>query len=569
MNHRDHEFSYIMYARKSSEYEDSQIQSIKRQTEDLAQLIAREQLDVYHESLCESKSAFHPGREEFAKLVKWTMEGKVNAWLCWHANRLSRNPVDTGTIIYLMDQGKLHHIRTRERIYYNTPSDKFHLQLDLSVSKKDSDDKSALIRSGILRRHRRGYPNGLPPLGYMLRGQGRSGHSFWVVDKERFAFVKKVFDRFLKGTDSLRTICGFARDLGLRTPHRRASGGRPLSQSAIRRNLLGNNVYAGFFYGSDGQRYLLDETLPRAVTEENLMRVREILGARFNVARRRKRLRPAAYRGIISDAGGRALGIDVKFQMICDCRTKISYLGRERCPKCDSSIENLKNPKYLVYTYYFSTHDRKDPDRIAKVVEEKRIDAFVIKNLAKLIRISPQLRDWAVKTLDELEDEQLRLRDTEAHRLEDFRSQHTAKRRRLRELYVSGQIDEDEFRSDSRELEETYREMEERLTERDATKTDIEKIFDLAVELENVITFGDAEAKNQALKDSRSNLTWDGESLFICNVKRVNVLIEMLKSAREENPAFEPEKCVDTTSRNPIFMSVRPILWRGVHEIRT
>ena len=109
-------FRYGVYTRKSSEYEDSQIQSIQRQIDDLSELIDRKGLAIHREVLTESQSAFHPGREEFAKLVEWTRRGHINAWLCWHANRLSRNPVDAGNIVYLMDQGKLHHIRTRERI---------------------------------------------------------------------------------------------------------------------------------------------------------------------------------------------------------------------------------------------------------------------------------------------------------------------------------------------------------------------------------------------------------------------------------------------------------------------
>lgn len=563
------EFRYIMYARKSSEYEDSQIQSIERQTEDLANLISREKLVIFHDPLTESKSAFHPGREEFSKLVKWTVDGRVNAWLCWHANRLSRNPVDTGTIIYLMDQGKLHHIRTRERVYYNTPSDKFHLQLELSVSKKDSDDKSALIKSGILRRHRRGYPNGLPPLGYKLLGSGRSGHSFWVVDEPRFVLIKKIFGKFLSGGDSLRTIREYAAKIGLRTPPRRSTGGLHPTKSTMRRNILGNSVYAGYFMGSDGQRYQLDQTLPRVITEEQHERIEEILGSHMNTKKRRPRTRPVAYRDVITCPEGHKLGVDVKFQVICDCRTTFAYLGRETCPECGCRIDRLEAPKYLVYTYYFSTRDRRRSDRVARVVEEKKIDAFVLENLAKPLRISPQLRDWAMAYLKELEDQDLSRRDAEADHFGEFKEQFSSKRRRLRELYVSGQITEEEFKGDAAEMERIFTERQEQLAERESSVTDLEKILNLAVELENVIRFGDAKAKNQAFRNSCSNLTWDGKSLFICNTKRINILIEMLRMARQANPAFEPEKCVDTSTRNGVFMSVRPILWRGAHNFRT
>ena len=238
------DFRYGVYTRRSSEYEESQVQSIQRQIDELSTLIDRDGLAIFREFLQESQSAFHPGRAQFGKLVEWTNRGWINAWLCWHANRLSRNPVDAGTIVYLMDQGKLHHIRTSERVYYNTPTDKLMLQIDFSMSKKDSDDKSALVKSGVLRRHRRGYPSSHPPPGYILRGQGRSGNSFWVADSERFRKVRRVFLRFLEGKSSLSSIHAFARDIGLTSVQRKQLGGREISRSALHATVLLNPVYA-------------------------------------------------------------------------------------------------------------------------------------------------------------------------------------------------------------------------------------------------------------------------------------------------------------------------------------
>ena len=142
-------YTYGVYARKSSESEDKQVQSIDRQIDDFLELQIREDLTFYEQVIKESKSAFSLGREGFAKLVELTQKGKINAWLCWHANRLSRNPIDAGIIIHLMDLGLLHHIKTPTRIYFNTPTDKMMLQIEFTMSKKDSDDKSVFVKSGL------------------------------------------------------------------------------------------------------------------------------------------------------------------------------------------------------------------------------------------------------------------------------------------------------------------------------------------------------------------------------------------------------------------------------------
>ena len=561
-------FRYGVYTRKSSEYEDSQIQSIQRQIDELSHLIEREDLVVYREFLTESRSAFHPGREEFSKLVEWTEQGRINAWICWHANRLSRNPVDTGTIIYLMDQGKLHHIRTRDRVFYNTPDDKMVLQVELTFSKKDSDDKSRLVKSGILRRHRRGYPNGLPPVGFMLRDRGRSGQSFWVVDPKRFPLVRKVFARYLEGHHSLRGIHTFAAAVGLTTPARKVLGGSPLSLSSIHRTLLGNPVYAGFFFGTDGQRYTLDESLPRVITEEEYARIQGMLGKRNANPWWRPGGRAASYRGIISCPEGHRLTVDLKSQLICDCRRKFAHRHREECPGCGRRIDRLKNPTYLEYSYYFAARLRRRGET-APSIEEREIDRFMVENVARPIAIAPQLRDWAIAYLEESHDKELRDRRKEAKLIEEARRQRAMKRKRLRDLFISGQITEEEYQGDMAELDRSADEEETALALRGDWMEDARKVLNLAVEMEQVLTFGSPEHKNQALRHLRSNLTWDGQKLSVFNGKTANILLETLNLARAENPAFEPENCVDTSGSNEVFESVRPTLCRGMDAIRT
>jgi DNA invertase Pin-like site-specific DNA recombinase len=189
---------YGVYARKSSESEDRQVQSIERQIDDFIELQQREQLTFYEVPIEESQSAFSVGREGFNKLVSLTKKGKVNAWLCWHANRLSRNPIDAGVIIDLLDRGLLHHIRTPSRIYLNTPTDKMMLQIEFTMSKKDSDDKSMFVKSGLKKRYKKGLPNGKAPIGFLNDKTKDIGDRDWLVDKERFDKLKTTLHKVFK-----------------------------------------------------------------------------------------------------------------------------------------------------------------------------------------------------------------------------------------------------------------------------------------------------------------------------------------------------------------------------------
>ena len=108
---------YFLYARKSSESEDRQIQSIEDQVSRLKQLARDLSLDI-KKTYTESKSAKKPdNRPLFDEMVKRIENGEADGILCWQINRLSRNPIDSGKLSWLLQQGILKSIRTIDRQY--------------------------------------------------------------------------------------------------------------------------------------------------------------------------------------------------------------------------------------------------------------------------------------------------------------------------------------------------------------------------------------------------------------------------------------------------------------------
>ena len=80
--------------------------SIEAQIAELKEFAKRENLNVT-EFITEAKTAKMPGREQFAEVLKKIEKGMANAILSWHPDRLARNSIDGGKIIYLLDTGKL------------------------------------------------------------------------------------------------------------------------------------------------------------------------------------------------------------------------------------------------------------------------------------------------------------------------------------------------------------------------------------------------------------------------------------------------------------------------------
>src|SRR5687768_7176628 len=94
---------YYIYARKSSEAEDKQILSIESQLRELSDVAKKYQVHVIG-TYFESKSAKELGREKFADMVENIEKGIACGILTWHPDRLSRNAIDSATIIDLIDR---------------------------------------------------------------------------------------------------------------------------------------------------------------------------------------------------------------------------------------------------------------------------------------------------------------------------------------------------------------------------------------------------------------------------------------------------------------------------------
>ncbi|WP_299676160.1 recombinase family protein [uncultured Dokdonia sp.] len=569
--HIIHNFIYGGYVRKSSESEDRQVQSIERQKDDLLSVIEKEGLILHDSIFEETKSAFSIGRQEFNQLIKQTEKGAVNAWLCWHPNRLSRNPMDAGMIIYLLDIGKLHHIKTPSRVYYNTPTDKMMLQFEFMMSKKDSDDKSSFVKSGLNKRYQKGFPCGKAPIGYLNNKSEERGNRGWLVDKQRFEKLHLLFNRFLEGNDSLSSITEYARNtLKLTTPLSKRQGGKFLGQSMIE-HVLKNPIYAGFFYSKNEKDNgttlrILHKDVPRIIKEEDHSKIRVILGKR-NHPNVQKHFTP--YTGHIIGEDGNTIGADVKFQLICDCNKKFAYRAKETCPECGIAISKMKHPKYLSYTYYFNIKRRKTKGYSAKGIEEKKIDAFLIDFYDTDLKMSPEEFAWTKKHLKELRDREL---ETDKRLLKIHQkgiASLETKREKLRRLFVEGMISMDEFKKDIATLEEELNLKQKGKKYAEDWYNEMDGLLDNLQSLGQIIKKADYNSKKELLKSLGSNLVWNEEKLFIIKPDWLEHFIKGRKMLHKKYKSFEPKNNVINKGLNSVLDVRCPTVLCWLGKIRT
>ena len=85
--------------------------TIEAQLAELEAFAKRENIEVAR-TFIESKSAKKPGREIFNEMMSKVQESKTPVGLlAWHPDRLARNSVDGGQIIYLIDTQKVASLR--------------------------------------------------------------------------------------------------------------------------------------------------------------------------------------------------------------------------------------------------------------------------------------------------------------------------------------------------------------------------------------------------------------------------------------------------------------------------
>ena len=141
---------YCLYARKSSESDERQAMSIDSQIREMNELANRDGLfikDIRQESHSAKQSGSRP---VFIQLLKNIKDSQFNGILTWAPDRLSRNAGDLGTIVDLMDQGKLEEICTPSQVFRNTPNEKFLLMILCSQAKLENDNKGLLKYNGLL-----------------------------------------------------------------------------------------------------------------------------------------------------------------------------------------------------------------------------------------------------------------------------------------------------------------------------------------------------------------------------------------------------------------------------------
>ena len=517
---------YFLYARKSSEQEDRQVLSIDSQKSELESVAKKERVNIVNR-FEESHSAKDPGRKIFNEIIGRIEKGEANAILAWHPNRLSRNSIDTGYLIYLMDQNKLLEIRTPGQTFKNTPNDKFLLNLLCSQAKLENDNKGVDVKRGLRRKVELGWHPGPAPIGYLNTPDKEKGFKTIRKDSKMFPIIRKMFDMVLSGSYTAPRVHEIAvNQWGL----------KKLARSGFYRTLY-NPFYYGWFEWPRGSGNWHKGKHEPMITREEFDRIQGLL---------HPGQKPKPEKHVFA------------------------YTGMIRCSECgcmvtaENKVKRNKQGGEHYYTYYHCTKRRGACSQ--KCIEIKDLEKQIAKTLGG-IEVPSEFHNWAMIWLREENTKESSDRNTILNNLQKNYETCVRKLDTLIDMRASGEITDDEFNKKKSSVAQEKARLQELLND---TDNRIDSWLDVA---HRVIKFSEdakeafenkgLQAKKIILAALGSNLLLK-DRILVIDVQNALLPMQLVSSGSKiKTNALEPLKIGSNKEKSRAFGSANPIWLRG------
>ena len=421
--------NYFIYARKSTDVEDKQILSIESQLAELRELAKRENLNIADEFI-EKRSAKIPGRPIFNEMIKKIQAGEAQGIVCWKIDRLSRNPVDSGKIQWLLQQGIIQHIQTHSQSHY--PNDNvLMMSVELGMANEYVRQLSENTARGLKHKAREGYFPGLAPLGYINNPATKK----ISVHHKNAKIIKKLFEIYATGNSTIEKLTEVLEKNGIKTKKNCRVN---ISRITF---ILGNPIYYGHFrYAKE----IYEGKHEPIITKELFDRVNTILRRRGRKPDQKSDPRP-----------------------LCELMS---------CGTCSMSITGEKKKKKLAngtikhYVYYHCTKKSKTQKCFELGIREEELD----NQLSSLLTQYTMPTEWAEmlsKKLDLEEKQSITSVQKEIQELKSELEDISQNLSRLTDVYVAQDIERADYLERRRSLMSSKKSLEEKIMQISKTPT--------------------------------------------------------------------------------------------------
>jgi DNA invertase Pin-like site-specific DNA recombinase len=528
------------------------------------------------EVLNESKSAKDPGRPVFNAMMQRLYRGEAAGIICWKLDRLARNPVDGGSIIWAIKQHGIK-VMTPAQSYAREDDNIILMYIEFGMAQKYVDDLSKNVKRGMKTKIENGWFSGKAPLGYLNHTDKLTGENTLVKDPDRFPLIRRMWDLMLTGLYTPPRILEIAnKEWGLRTRITRRIGGKPLVRSAIYKIFTKPFYYGWFEYPNGSGQWYQGKHEPM-ITEAEYDRVQTLLGRNGNP--RPQTIHEFAFIGLIHCGDcGRAVTAEEKHQVMCsNCKFKFAYRRRDVCPRCETTIEKMENPLFFHYTYYHCSKSRR-PLCSQKCVTGLELEKQISEHVAN-ISISQQFKDWAIKYLHELHAKesltQITIIETQQKAYQECVQEidNLVKLKTSPDNADGSRLSDEEYGQRRGKLLKKKAALEKLLNDADNRMEQplklSEQTFEFAYIVQERFAKGDLKTKKEILTTIGSNLTLKDKKLLIEARKPFVILGNTLSPAMPVISPIEPEKTEAAQWQNIPSLVFSPYMRGERDDVRT
>lgn len=222
-----------IYCRVSTEEQATEGYSISAQLQTLRQYSQLYGWEIAEEYVDEGISGKNiKGRPAMTRLVADVEKEKFQAVLVWKISRLSRNMLDTLTLLDKFEDYGVKFISYSENFDTGSPIGRLVVQLMASIAEMERNTLSENVKLGMTQRAREGSWNGGVVFGY------DSVNKELVVNEDEAEVVRQIFEMYASGK-GLKAIANHLNKAGFHTKHN-----RHFSINGIA-TILDNHVYIG------------------------------------------------------------------------------------------------------------------------------------------------------------------------------------------------------------------------------------------------------------------------------------------------------------------------------------
>lgn len=502
---------YFLYARKSTDTEDKQVQSLQDQVE-----IMQSKVDLYNieivEVFSESMSAKKPWRYRFNEMVERINKWEASGIISWKLDRLTRNPIDTGTIQFMLQNGQVESIITNDREY--NPVDAWLL---FSVETGMSNQFLLDLKKNVKRWMDSKVEKWIFPWQAPEWYKNNRLKKIIEVDDNNFSLVRKMWDMLLSWNYTVSQIMDIANNKwAYKRSKIRRNAPDDLSLSGMYK-LFQNPFYTGRFMWNGELRQWVHQPM---ITMKEYERVQEILGRKW------ASIRP---------------------------KTKdFSYTGMIQCWECWWMITATEKTKKIrttgeikTYIYYHCSKRKKWISCNQKPIKLELLEKQINEVLGK-IEILPEFKQWWLDILKRDYHEQLEHKKKVQTSIRKSISNNENKLHKLTDLLLDELIDKDEYNIRKESLKVELFSLNDQLK---SISKDKDEATDITEELFDVIVNVTDKFNKWTLKDKKRIFSILGENFVLKDWKMaiqlypwIQPIENKLSNIKQRYAGLEPYK---------------------------